>query len=136
MPDDSFTGLSLDRSGGLWTGFFDNGLLRYSPDALIHAENTGRPLISGIALSVHPNPFNHRLVIDCRPDFPGAFRLRILDLTGRCVRAYRGTGRPAEMLRVTWDGRDEGGKTVAPGAYCVRMEGGTLARTVRAILAR
>jgi FlgD Ig-like domain len=78
------------------------------------------PAVPGPHLSLGPNPF----VTDAAIRFtlpPGAAgaRLTIHDVLGRRVRAFApGPGAGA----VRWSGRDEEGRSVAPGVYFVRLE--------------
>jgi hypothetical protein len=53
--------------------------------------------------------------------------VRIWDTAGRHVRDL-GAVRAAD---VTWDGRDDAGRAVAPGVYFVRAEGANVTRTAR-----
>ena len=42
--------------------------------------------------------------------------------------------RPAGQQSVTWDGRDDGGTTVASGVYFYRMTAGRFAQTRKMVL--
>ena len=54
----------------------------------------------------------------------GWTRLEVLDVSGRRVRTLAAEFREAGPHRVRWDGRDEGGRSVAGGVYWVRLEHG------------
>lgn len=88
------------------------------------------------SISAAPNPFATSTVLALGDDAAGgdagssagaAVRVRIWDATGRQVRdlgAVRGS-------EVTWDGRDDAGRAVAPGVYFVRAQAPDVTRTVR-----
>jgi hypothetical protein len=82
-----------------------------------------------------PNPFNPSTTI--RYDVPnGGVRVSIavFDVTGRRVRSLVDGARPAGEQSVTWDGRDDGGTTVASGVYFYRMIAGSFAQTRKMVL--
>ncbi len=76
----------------------------------------GEPAGPQTCLNVEPNPFHEQLKIRLGAGRGRAFRIRILDRTGRLVReldvpVQSGTG------VTVWDGRDETGSPVSPGVY-------------------
>jgi hypothetical protein len=82
-----------------------------------------------------PNPFNPTTTI--RYDVPnGGARVSIavFDVTGRRVRSLVDEARPAGEQSVIWDGRDDGGRTVASGVYFYRMIAGSFAQTRKMVL--
>ncbi len=82
-----------------------------------------------------PNPFNPSTTI--RYDVPnGGARVSIavFDVTGRRVRSLVDGAQPAGQQSVTWDGRDDGGTTVASGVYFYRMTAGSFAQTRKMVL--
>ncbi len=72
-----------------------------------------------------PNPFNAATEVDFSLDRDAAVRLRVYDLAGRLVRTLVDDLRPAGRHTAFWDGRDDAGRSVASGAYVVRLEAGT-----------
>ncbi len=82
-----------------------------------------------------PNPFNPNTTI--RYDVPsnGArVAITIFDVAGRRVRALVDGARPAGQQRVSWDGRDDAGRTVASGVYFYRMSSGSFTQTRKMVL--
>ena len=85
----------------------------------------------------------HRLHLLYDPRHAFQFGLRasgpatvgIYDVAGRRVRTLLRGQQPAGARIVTWDGRDEAGVRLAPGAYIVRLEAGGIreARTIRLV---
>jgi hypothetical protein len=61
--------------------------------------------------------------------------LEILTPDGRCVRALSGA-RQGATVEFTWDGRDESGRLLSPGAYFYAARGGCLMPRGKVILAR
>ena len=85
-----------------------------------------------------PNPFNPTTTI--RYAIPsgveGGMRLRIFDVTGQLVRTLIDNPAVPGQHQAIWDGRDEGGRSVASGMYIYRMEGRGFAAARRMLLVR
>ncbi len=80
-------------------------------------------------VSVRPNPFNAtsgatQIQIDlAKVQHPQALTVALYDLAGRKRRVlWDGQAAAAGRKRLAWDGRDEGGRLVAPGHYLLRVE--------------
>ncbi|RPJ49456.1 MAG: T9SS C-terminal target domain-containing protein, partial [Candidatus Latescibacterota bacterium] len=63
----------------------------------------------------------------------GGASVRVYDVAGRLVRSM---GAPSSRGEVVWDGADDAGNAVAPGAYFVRIAGGERVETRRVVLIR
>ena len=61
----------------------------------------------------------------------GEARVRVFDVTGRTVRTLGARRFSSGVHRLEWDGRDDGGGSVAAGVYFVRVETGAHARVTR-----
>lgn len=88
-------------------------------------------------LSVEPNPFNPltRLAFELQVATP--VRLVIHDVSGRAVRTLEdGTVLAAGRHEAVWDGRDDGGRSMASGVYVARLEAGAWSATSRMALIR
>lgn len=83
---------------------------------------------------VSPNPFNASTTVLFSLDRAASVRLRIYDAAGRLVRTLVDEVRPAGPHTVLWDGRDEGGRFAASGAYVCRLEAGPSMRMTRMTL--
>lgn len=68
-------------------------------------------------LTVVPNPFMHVTVLTYHLDQPGPLRIGIYDASGRLVRCLVSITAQAGFGSVEWDGRDDAGQRVGPGAY-------------------
>jgi hypothetical protein len=77
-----------------------------------------------VALSASPNPFESSIVLRAFSlDEPVNFdALDIYDVRGRVIRSFT-PGRGSD--EIVWDGRDQGGRPVAPGMYMLSLRAGT-----------
>jgi len=72
--------------------------------------------------SAAPNPFNPRTRISFDLQTAGDARLTIHDLSGRALRTLIDGRCGAGRHQATWDGRGDGGVSVASGVYLYRLE--------------
>jgi hypothetical protein len=70
----------------------------------------------------YPNPFNPSTVIGYRLSVGSEITLRIFNVLGQEVRTLVSGQRSAGQHSVTWDGRDNAGRTVASGVYLYRLK--------------
>jgi predicted outer membrane repeat protein len=68
-----------------------------------------------------PNPFNPSTEIAFSIPVGGRVQLRIFDLRGRLVRELVDRDYEAGTWRVTWNGRDDSGRSVASGTYLYEL---------------
>ncbi len=78
----------------------------------------------------YPNPFNLRTVIPFYLPSNSRVAVRIYNLAGHLVRRLGEGEFSTGMHRVTWDGRDDQGRTLSSGVYVFRLQypGGELSR--------
>jgi hypothetical protein len=69
-----------------------------------------------------PNPFLGSTQIRFALAEPGEAAVRVYALDGRLVRTLLDASLPAGEKSLTWDGRDEMGRSVAAGTYIVRFQ--------------
>jgi hypothetical protein len=83
----------------------------------------------------YPNPFHESLAFQLGLHATGPASIGIYDVAGRRVRTLVQGVQSAGSRIVTWDGRDDSGLRLAPGAYIVRLEAAGLreSRTVRLV---
>ena len=68
--------------------------------------------------SVYPNPFRTETAIRCQISDVGIPSFRIYDAAGRLVKDISSqVSVIGNQISVSWDGRDDAGKTVSPGVY-------------------
>jgi subtilisin family serine protease len=68
-----------------------------------------------------PNPFNPTTRIAFSIPVPGQVQLRVYDVRGRLVRTLVDRQYEAGEWSVSWDGRDDHGRTVASGTYLYEL---------------
>jgi hypothetical protein len=84
-----------------------------------------------------PNPFGRGTVIRYELPSPARVTLAIYDAAGRLVRTLvRDRDRAGGGHAAAWDGRDDGGRLVASGAYFYRLEAGGETMVRRMVLLR
>lgn len=70
-----------------------------------------------------PNPFNPRTTIEfALPRDADHVLLAVYDVSGRLVRTLIDGPEPAGTRSVTWNGRDDAGRTTASGVYFYRLD--------------
>jgi|GEM_PF-2500763 len=77
---------------------------------------TARP-----GLRCRPNPFASRTTIDYEVPRAGRVEIDVYSVTGRHVRRLFAGDRTIGVRALQWDGRDDDGRPVPQGWYCVRM---------------
>jgi len=82
-----------------------------------------------------PTPFASRVELSVHLPTSGPVRLTVHDVTGRHVDTLIDAWRAAGTVRVTWDGRDHDGRTLAPGVYLARLDGMGVEASIRLLRA-
>lgn len=78
---------------------------------------------SGLELSAYPNPFNPRTSLVYAMPRAGHARITIVDLQGRNVATLVDGWTEKGAHKVSWNGQDDAGRTIAAGVYTAFMEG-------------
>lgn len=80
----------------------------------------------------HPNPTQARARIEFAVPASGPVALEVFDASGRLVRTLLNEPLTAGTHSVAWEGRDDGGRSVASGLYFYRLntKDGTLQRSL------
>lgn len=118
----------------------DYGVI-YMADNMIVTGATAsvNPAIDRPALSttVSPNPFKDATTVQFSLPRTGPVTVTIYDPQGRLVRTLSsGTTFEAGIRSIPWDGRDDGARDVASGAYLCRVQTDTQAVATRMFLLR
>jgi DNA-binding beta-propeller fold protein YncE len=86
--------------------------------------------------AMSPNPAGPGSVIAFTLDRAAPLRLTVNDASGRAVAVLVDGEQVAGRHQVTWNGKADGGRTLAPGFYFMRAQSGTLVRTQKVAFVR
>jgi len=102
----------------------DFGITDIAPLATVTAAPITSPADAALAtLAASPNPFNPQTLIALATARASTGEVAVYDLRGRAVRMLHRGALPAGEHTFRWDGTDDGGRTVAAGAYVVQFRG-------------
>ncbi len=116
----------------------DGGLavaLKMCPECSPVLDPVSLPVVHQLE-GVFPNPFNPRTTIMFTLAEPGRVNLEVFDLAGRLVRLLESGYLDGRSHRMTWDGRDNGGRAVASAPYIVRLQAGGMEEYEKILLLR
>ena len=84
-----------------------------------------------------PNPFNPRTTLEYSIGEIGTVTLTVFDIAGRRVRGLEGPlQRDPGDYAVSWDGRDDAGRSLPSGLYVVRLRAGLVQASRTVVLLR
>ena len=98
----------------------EEALARPTDTAVLERSTTG-PSAHGILSLNWPNPFNESTRMRYRVDAAQRVQLAVYDLLGRPVCSLSNRDTLPGTYELTWDGRDEAGRSVAAGVYWIYM---------------
>jgi hypothetical protein len=124
-------------AGGVLVGDWDDGLVMY-PAQCTPVAGVGPAPVTAKApvIRVTPNPLTTRTEIAFDVERAGSLDVQVFDVAGRRVRRFGGGMVDAGPARVTWDGRDDSGRTLPAGVYFVKVQSGKSTFTSRLALVR
>ena len=95
----------------------------------------GRPALPAATqlAAPYPNPFRGATTLRLALTRDAQVKVAVYDLVGRRVRVLADGPLSAGETALTWDGRDDDGRTVAPGLYLVRFDGAGVKQSRRLI---
>jgi hypothetical protein len=92
---------------------------------------------NGFALhSASPSPFNSSTVISFAAPAASDIRLEVFDIEGRKVKTLVSRRMDAGLQSAVWDGTDESGRPVSPGAYFYRLTSGDVSLSRKVVKLR
>ena len=71
--------------------------------------------------TAYPNPFNPVTMIAFSLDSPANVRLKIYDISGRCIATLMDSHQETGAYSLAWDGKDNLGNTVSSGIYFAKL---------------
>jgi len=89
-----------------------------------------------IVLPAWPNPFAESTGIEVRLREGAAVSIEVTDAAGRRVRRLGMGGPLTGLRRITFDGRDDTGQSLAKGVYFLRVDAGGVASTQKLVKVR
>jgi hypothetical protein len=90
-------------------------------NSFVSAPDFAPPLVFSLGPST-PNPFGASTVFRYVLDRTGPARLLVFDVGGRRVRTLLDGFEAPGRYAVAWNGRDDGGRALAPGVYFIRLQ--------------
>lgn len=103
----------------------DNFVLSYVRGVVVTDDVTSVETPAGLAAAQlalpHPNPARESAALTLRVPRAGAYRVAIVDLTGRLLRGWEGRAVGPEERRLIWNLRDAQGRAVRAGRYVVTL---------------
>ncbi len=121
-------GTFIDTTGTAYDSFT---MIKGTPPS-----GVSRPPAANLRLSSRPNPFATHTQLDYVVPASGRVEVRVYDVRGRRVRTLLDRHESAGGNRVTWDGRDDRGHTVAQGVYFAVLKVSGQKRTQRLVVLR
>ena len=97
---------------------------------------SGRPPVNDVSMSVGPNPMNARASIHFELARAEPVVLEVLDIQGARVRTLERQVFLGGMHHVMWDGKGDGGRSMASGVYFIRLRAGAMMATRAVTLLR
>ncbi|MDD5530559.1 MAG: T9SS type A sorting domain-containing protein [bacterium] len=102
-----------------------NMFYMYSADSILVGVSEATKKSGALSLSNYPNPFARSTVISCQlPANTNKAELKIYDIAGKLVKSFPLISGHSILTTVTWDGRNEKGKTLANGVYFYQLKSG------------
>ncbi|MFA6112311.1 MAG: LamG-like jellyroll fold domain-containing protein, partial [Candidatus Latescibacterota bacterium] len=117
--------LSGNNHTGTLTNYYGSGTPQwvarpFPPPKLVATETAVLPETTPL-LGNYPNPFNPQTTVTYRIDRETLVTVAVFDLAGQKVRTLVGEVQVPGEYQVSWDGRDDGGGSVATGVYLCRI---------------
>jgi len=127
---DGVTDLVIRRLSGTYAAVAGIEMHEFEPEDTTEwsgGQSVGRttPQHPPAILGVLPNPFTRATTIKYQLFDAGSVSLRILDVTGRCVRVIKSAEtefRRSGIYAVTWDGLDSHNRALPSGIYFCQLE--------------
>lgn len=124
------TGISEESGTTLYAGFWKSGWWSIITDAEV------LDAVRNELFQNYPNPFNPTTTIKYTMAGEGNVVLVVYNVTGQRVRTLVNESKPAGTYTAVWDGRNDGGRSVATGIYFYRLRAGSFSEVRKMILLR
>ncbi len=131
-----FLACDLNEEGLVEAAIDDFSIESFTSSALSLVEDTPGPVQFVVLQQNRPNPFNPATTIVFSLPQAGHMELAVYSIDGRRVATLVNQSMSAGEHRVTWDGRDGSGRSVASGNYFYRLSAGEIVLVERMVLVR
>jgi len=126
------TNVADPSESGLNDGFLSS--IDVGLSGTVGVEQAGDAMPAALQLRVSPNPFRNTATVSLTLAEAARVSVRVVDMQGRLVRAAADADHAAGRFTWEWDGRDDRGRTTAPGVYFAQVTAGV--RQFRTTLVR
>ena len=127
----------IGTHGVLYFALADGSVCALGSGETAVAGPAGAPLPADYALDQNvPNPFNSSTGLEFALPEPGQVQLAVYSLVGQRVATLVEEGREAGRYTITWDGRDDDGRSLATGVYLYRLRAGAHTLTRKLLMLR
>jgi len=131
-----FRAWTCDGGGGsLLEAALDDFAITTRVFSLVAAEPVAAVPATLAIESTAPNPSQGPGSVTFTIPRPSPVTLRLYDSRGRLVRSVWNGAVPPGRYTIPWDGRDQSGRMVPPGAYLYRLDAGGVAATRKIVVA-
>jgi flagellar hook assembly protein FlgD len=111
-----------------------NGIRALSYNGWIEMVNNHTIPVSYNLYQNYPNPFNPKTTISYQLPAVSDVNLVIFDIAGRRINQWSYSNQQAGAYDITWNGKDQSGKTVPSGVYIYRMMAGEFVESKKMVL--
>ena len=123
--------INIELTDPGWT--LDN--IKIVTGSSVSSDDPVNPAIPVLALYPnYPNPFNPSTTIAFANSQTAPVKLEIFNLKGQRVKTLVDDTLPAGNHRVTWNGKDDAGRSVSSGVYMYRLTGPDYRKTLKMML--
>ncbi len=112
------------------------GIALLIPESLVGVENPNTVPEAFLLEQNYPNPFNPSTTINYRISTTSNVVLKVYNTLGEEVETLINERQSPGQRSVTWDGKDENGKTVTSGIYFYRIQTAQFSQTKKMIFLR
>jgi hypothetical protein len=113
---------------------FDIGAYEYgSPVSVKYNQATFSASNSFLLFRSYPNPFNSNMVISYQLNKNTTAEIEIFNIYGQVIQRWQKIHPTTGEFKITWDARDNSGKSLPSGEYLCRMKSGNNYQTIKLI---
>jgi len=123
-------GISEESGTTLYAGFWKSGWWSIITDSELP------DAVRNELFQNYPNPFNPTTTIKYSMAREGNVVLVVYNVTGQRIRTLVNESKPVGTYSTVWDGRNDGGRSVATGIYFYHLRAGSFSEVRKMVLLR